>query len=62
MNCPMCKQPMNHHADKVVTPRDAAEIAAAAADPVMGGALLEQFLCAGCGLIAEQLFTPSRPL
>jgi hypothetical protein len=29
---------------------------------VMGGALLEQFLCAGCGIIAEQLFTPSRPL
>ncbi len=62
MICPNCRIPMNHHADKVVTPRTEAEIAAAAADPVMGGAVLEQHACPRCGLLAEQLFALPKHL
>lgn len=59
MNCPKCGTPMNRHAEKIVAPRTAAEAVAAAADPTLGGALLEQHACPGCGGLVERLAAPA---
>jgi ribosomal protein S27AE len=47
MICSKCGATMNHHADKLVDPRDARE--AAQVDPVLGGLLDEMHACPRCG-------------
>ena len=49
MICPNCNMAMNHHAEKLVDPRTAAE--AAAMDPRMGGVIQEVHTCPGCGRV-----------
>jgi len=47
MTCPTCGMTMNHHAEKLVEPRDAAE--AEAAGSGMEGLIEEVHTCPGCG-------------
>lgn len=49
MMCPTCGIPMNHHAEKLVDPRDAAE--AKRVDPGLGGMVEEFHACGGCGRV-----------
>ena len=48
MICPRCKIPMNHHAEKLIDPRD--EEAWAAIDPRFGAVLEEVHTCPSCGM------------
>ena len=47
MICPECGVAMNHHAEKLVDPRDAHE--AARLDPALGGIIEEMHACPQCG-------------
>jgi len=45
--CPECDMELNHHADKLVDPVNAQEVAQL--DPELGGLLEEIHCCPGCG-------------
>jgi ribosomal protein S27AE len=47
MICPRCGAEMNHHADKLVHPANAAD--AKQMDPSLGGVIEETHYCPGCG-------------
>jgi ribosomal protein S27AE len=47
MTCPICGTTMNHHAEKLVDPRD--EEDAEAMDPRLGGLIEEVHTCPECG-------------
>ncbi len=47
MNCPQCGVAMNHHAEKLVEPLNAAE--ARRMDAALGGAVEEMHTCPKCG-------------
>ncbi len=47
MMCPECGTAMNHHAEKLVDPRDALE--AVRVDAALGGLLEEHHACPQCG-------------
>jgi len=47
MTCPQCGMTLNHHAEKLVEPRDAKE---AAAMDALGGVIEEVHTCPGCGM------------
>jgi ribosomal protein S27AE len=52
MICPKCGAVMNHHAEKLVEPRDAIE--AARMDPRLGGMIQEVHGCPRCGAMAAR--------
>jgi len=52
MICPRCKVPMNHHADKLIEPRDARETETM--DPALGGIVAETHTCPRCGLVGTR--------
>jgi len=58
MFCPRCKAPMNHHAEKLVEPRDAEE--AARMDFALGGLVEECYACPACGESASRPAVPRR--
>ena len=47
MRCPSCNVDLNYHADKLVSPVSAEEVAQA--DPVFGGVIKELHCCPQCG-------------
>jgi len=47
MNCPDCSAPMNHHASKVIDPRNDDEVARFDSD--LGGVVLDRYTCPKCG-------------
>ena len=47
MMCPVCRVPMNRHAERLIEPRNAAE--AARMDPRLGGVIEESHRCPECG-------------
>ena len=47
MNCPDCGVEMNHHAEKLVDPRNAVE--ARQVDPHLGGIVESTHTCPKCG-------------
>lgn len=55
--CPRCGGTMNHHADKLVAPVNAAD--EAAADVELGGVLQETHGCPACGNV--EFRQPARP-
>jgi len=48
MTCPQCGVTLNHHAEKLMEPRDAKE--AAAMDARLGGVIEEVHTCPECGM------------
>ena len=54
--CPKCDTPMNHQADKLTHPVNAAE--AAALTPVFDGVLERVFACPACGWIDSRRASP----
>ena len=52
MMCQRCGVAMNHHAEKLLDPRDARE--AARMDPGMGGMIEEVHTCPECGEVASR--------
>jgi len=48
MICPDCGVAMNHHAEKLLDPRNAHE--AARTDPALGGIIEEMHTCPQCGI------------
>jgi len=58
MNCPKCSAPMNHHASKVIEPRNETE--QRGLDPDLGGTVLEAYVCPHCGASASRLGEPPR--
>ena len=52
MVCPKCGATMNRHAEKLVEPRDANEVARAVA--ALGGIVQEFHYCPKCGGVAER--------
>lgn len=58
IKCPRCGTPMNHHADKLVSPTDADSVASA--DPAFGGVIQETHTCPACGAIELRPASPSR--
>jgi predicted RNA-binding Zn-ribbon protein involved in translation (DUF1610 family) len=63
MRCPDCGATMNRHAEKLIPPVSPGELAAA--DPVLGGTVLEMHACPACGASAARqrsaLTTHSSP-
>jgi hypothetical protein len=58
MTCPECGQPMNHHANKLVTPTTPEEAARIDAD--LGGVVQEIHKCAPCNVTASRLAPPGK--
>jgi transcription elongation factor Elf1 len=56
MRCEKCGETMNHHADKLLEPADAAE--AAAVDPELGGFLEQTHTCPSCGNVQSRRVSP----
>jgi ribosomal protein S27AE len=52
MICPRCGATMNHHAEKLVAPPTADDLARN--DPVLGGVVEELHACPGCGAVASR--------
>jgi len=52
MRCPRCGGVMNHHGEKLIEPRDAAE--ARRMDPSLGGLIEEMHTCPACGANASR--------
>jgi ribosomal protein S27AE len=55
MMCPRCGIAMNHHAEKLIEPRSAAE--AKHVDAALGGLVEEMHTCPGCGGSGSRLAT-----
>lgn len=55
MICPSCGVEMNHHAEKLVHPTEAADDSL---DPVLGGLVEELHACPACGTGAVRRATP----
>ena len=52
LTCPTCDTAMNHHANKLVSPRAPDE--AAATEPGLDGVLVEAHCCPDCGETATR--------
>jgi len=52
LRCPKCGAEMNRHAEKLVHPANAAELALV--DAALGGLLEETHACAGCGNVESR--------
>jgi ribosomal protein S27AE len=52
LRCPKCSTVMNRHAEKVVHPDKAGDLALV--DPALGGVLEETHACPGCGNVESR--------